>query len=48
MVDTLSDMDITKHEKIYEMNFIYCLDILAYRKEKNKWEEFQRNKMLKK
>lgn len=30
MVDRLSNGDITKHNEIYEQNFIYCLNILGF------------------
>lgn len=32
LVDELSGRDITKHEQIYEMNYIYALDCLVYRR----------------
>ena len=35
MVDRLSNSDITKHEQIYELNYIECLNVLAYWKEKD-------------
>jgi hypothetical protein len=35
MVDRLSNGDITKHEQIYELNYIECLNVLAYWKEKD-------------
>lgn len=34
MVDKLADGDITKHEAIYNLNFISCLNHLSYLKEK--------------
>lgn len=30
MIDRLSNGDITKHEKIYEMPYTYCLLQMAY------------------
>ena len=35
MVDRLSNSDITKHEQIYELNYIECLNVLSYWKEKD-------------
>lgn len=47
MVDRLSDGDITKHEEVYKINYIYCLNILSYwyeRDEYNKQIERAQNK----
>jgi hypothetical protein len=30
MVDRLSDGDITKHDNIYNRNYIECLNLLSY------------------
>ena len=35
MVDELSGYDVTKHEYIFNMNYINCLNILWMRKIKN-------------
>ena len=35
MVDRLSNADITKHEEIYKLNYIECLNLLSYWKEKD-------------
>lgn len=35
MVDRLSNADITKHEEIYSLNYIQCLNLLSYWKEKD-------------
>lgn len=42
MVDGLANEDITKHDAIYKMNLMYCLDILSYRMEKNKKQQIER------
>lgn len=34
MIDTLADGDILKHEAVTEINFIACLNKLAFMKEK--------------
>jgi hypothetical protein len=39
MVDRLSDGDITKHSEIYEMNYVYCLNILSYWYERDTYNE---------
>lgn len=39
MVDRLSDGDITKHKDIYEMNYIYCLNIMSYWYERDVYQE---------
>jgi hypothetical protein len=39
MVDRLSDGDITKHDKIWEMNYIYCLNIMSYWYERDAYNE---------
>jgi len=49
MIDRLSDGDITKHDQIYERNYIECLNLLSYWKERDSWlkqqEEHQRHKI---
>ena len=35
MVDRLSNADITKHEEIYKLIYIECLNLLSYWKEKD-------------
>lgn len=30
MVDRLSGGDVTKHEQVYELNYIYCLNVMGY------------------
>lgn len=39
MVDRLSNGDITKHDDIYERNYIECLNLLSYWHEKDKYME---------
>lgn len=39
MVDRLSNGDITKHTEIYEMNYVYCLNILSYWYERDTYNE---------
>ena len=46
MVDRLANGDITKHDSIYEQNWISCLNLLAYYKARDKYIEYQ-NKMMK-
>lgn len=46
MVDELAGGDITKHEEIMELNYIYCLNILLMRTIKNEYLE-QKYKMNK-
>ena len=43
MIDRLSNGDVTKHEEIYEMNYIQCLNILSYWHEKDKYMEQMNN-----
>lgn len=43
MVDRLSDGDITKHDAIYERNYIECLNLLSYWHEKDKYMEQMNN-----
>lgn len=43
MVDRLSNNDITKHEQIYELNYIECLNVLSYWHEKDKYMEQMNN-----
>ena len=35
MIDRLSDGDISKHDNIYERNYIECLNLLSYWHEKD-------------
>lgn len=45
MVDRLSAGDITKHDLIYERNYIECLNLLSYWKEKDDYiEEINKTK----
>jgi len=39
MIDRLANGDITKHEIIYEMNYIECLNLLGYYHDKDKFIE---------
>lgn len=39
MVDKLSNGDITKHKKIYKINYIECLNLMAYWHHKDKYIE---------
>lgn len=39
MIDRLSNGDITKHDEIYERNYIECLNLLSYWSEKDKYME---------
>ena len=43
MMDRLSNGDITKHDAIYERNYIECLNILSYWHEKDKYMEQMNN-----
>jgi len=43
MIDRLSDGDITKHEAIYEKNYIECLNLLSYWHEKDAYMEKMNN-----
>lgn len=44
MVDRLSNGDITKHNDIYETNYIYCLNLLGFYWERDKYID-QMNKI---
>lgn len=45
MVDRLSKGDITKHERIYELNYIECLNLLSYWNERDRYyEEINKHK----
>jgi hypothetical protein len=46
MVDRLSNGDITKHEAVYETNLFYCLDVLSYYKDRDKYQEHMHKKMM--
>lgn len=39
MIDRLSNGDITKHDLIYERNYIECLNLLSYWHEKDAYNE---------
>jgi hypothetical protein len=39
MVDRLSNGDITKHDLVYERNYIECLNLISYWTERDKWLE---------
>lgn len=43
MIDRLSNGDITKHDEIYERNYIECLNLLSYWHEKDKYMEQMNN-----
>lgn len=48
MVDRLANSDITKHPAVYEMNLFYCLDVLSYYKDKDRYLEYQHKKLMSK
>lgn len=39
MVDRLSNGDITKHDSVYDRNYIECLNLLSYWHEKDQYME---------
>lgn len=39
MVDRLSGGDITKHDLVYERNYIECLNLLSFYHERDKYME---------
>ena len=43
MVDRLSNGDVTKHDLVYERNYIECLNILSYWHERDKYMEQMNN-----
>ena len=47
MIDRLSNGDITKHDEIYDRNYIECLNLLSYWHERDRYykqiEEQQKN-----
>ena len=43
MMDRLSNGDITKHDEIYDRNYIECLNILSYWHEKDRYMEQMNN-----
>ena len=43
MIDRLSNGDITKHDEIYDRNYIECLNILSYWHEKDRYMEQMNN-----
>lgn len=44
MIDRLTNGDITRHEQVYQLNWIQCLNLLAWWKVKDDYIE-QMNKM---
>lgn len=46
MVDRLSGGDITKHDKVYEMNYIACLNLLSFWRERDNYQEQQNKQMM--
>lgn len=43
MVDRLSNGDITKHDLVYERNYIECLNLLSFYHERDKYMEQMNN-----
>jgi len=43
LIDRLSNGDITRHDAVYDMNYVYCLNVLGYWYERDKVIE-QENK----
>lgn len=43
MVDRLANGDITKHDAIYERNYIECLNLLSYWHERDRYLEQMNN-----
>ena len=43
MVDKLSNGDITKHDLVYERNYIECLNLLSFYHERDKYMEQMNN-----
>lgn len=43
MMDRLSNGDITKHDEIYERNYIECLNLLSYWHERDRYMEQMNN-----
>lgn len=43
MMDRLSNGDITKHDEIYDRNYIECLNILSYWHERDRHMEQMNN-----
>jgi hypothetical protein len=41
MVDRLTNGDITKHDEVYQRNYIECLNLLSYWYERDKYFEQQ-------
>jgi hypothetical protein len=39
MIDRLSNGDITKHDLVYERNYIECLNLLSFYHERDKYME---------
>lgn len=48
MVDALANKDITKHDEIYKMSFLYCLDTLGMRKDSDRFFEQQHKSAMRK
>jgi hypothetical protein len=43
MIDRLSNGDITKHDEIYDRNYIECLNILSFWSERDRYMEQMNN-----
>lgn len=43
MIDRLSNGDITKHDAIYERNYIECLNLLSFYHERDRYMEQMNN-----
>ena len=43
MMDRLSNGDITKHDEIYERNYIECLNLLSFWSERDRYMEQMNN-----
>jgi hypothetical protein len=43
MVDRLANGDITKHDEIYERNYIECLNLLSFWSERDRYMEQMNN-----
>jgi hypothetical protein len=39
MVDRLANGDVTKHDGIYKMNYIECLNIMSFWHQRDKYQE---------
>lgn len=48
MIDKLSAGDITKHQAIYDMTYIECLNLLSYYNERDRfYEQLNKQQSLK-